>query len=98
MLNRSQRSLIHLAKPGRMFSTALSTNTEASTHYNVVSLMEFSNLQTAKKVAKTADDADYFEKLRLANTQHGAYTKLEGSPTDSAHIKKIKAKINSIVA
>lgn len=103
MINRSQRQALSLAnKQARSFSNALSTSTASAAtpvgEFQVQSLVDWSKQHTALQDQKARDEAGYLETLRRANTEHGAFSPMDASFSDSGHLKKIKNKINSIVA
>lgn len=89
-----------MLKQSRLFSTALSTNNAATaaTQYQVQTLWEFSEKKLAERNAKTDAEANYLNDLNKCSHESGFFKKLEASPSDNYTIKKIKSKINHIVA
>jgi len=74
-----------LLSQSRKFSTALSTNTTASTstQYQVQSLWDYSEKKVAERTAKTDAEVTYLKELKKCSSEAGFFKKLEASPSDN---------------
>ena len=75
MINRTQRQALRLTRQsGRSFSNALVAASPTGVNdKNVMSIVEWSNVQTAKKNQEVAAEADYAAQLRQFSTDKGAF-------------------------
>ena len=88
---------------GRMFSSEVATINApvdpavAKTASGVQTLWEYSENEAAKAAAKRHEEAAYLQSMQDAMADRSAWKPMEETANDTVYIKKLKAKINSIV-